>query len=66
MSSHYLEGRKIDVPVILPAHPRTRKMIEQINEEEQSRTIVCVEPIGYLKCCILQRMVKVVTDSGGL
>ncbi len=34
-----------DAPVI-PAHPRTRKMIEQIDEEGYLKNTVCVEPIG--------------------
>jgi len=56
-----------DAPVILPAHPRTCKMIEQINEEEHLQNTICVEPIGYLEMLYFTKnSVKVVTDSGGL
>lgn len=58
---------KFDAPVILPAHPRTCKMIEQINEEEHLQNTICVEPIGYLEMLYFTKnAVKVVTDSGGL
>lgn len=58
---------ELDAPVILPAHPRTRKMIEQVNREEGLRNTICVEPIGYLEMLYFTKnAVKVVTDSGGL
>lgn len=58
---------KFDAPVILPAHPRTRKMIEQVNKEENLQNTICVEPIGYLEMLYFTKnAVKVVTDSGGL
>ncbi len=57
----------LDLPVILPAHPRTRKMIEQVNREANLKNTVCVEPVGYLDMLYLtQNAKKVITDSGGL
>lgn len=50
--------------VILPLHPRTRKMLEIYNINTR---VICIDPVGYfdmlelLKYCSL-----VVTDSGGL
>jgi len=58
---------KLDAPVILPAHPRTRRMIQQVNDELQLKNTICVEPIGYLEMLYFTKnAVKVVTDSGGL
>lgn len=58
---------KFDAPVILPAHPRTRKMIEKVNNEEQLKNTICIEPIGYLEMLYFTKnAIKVVTDSGGL
>lgn len=52
------------VPVVLPLHPRTRKMLDQHN-------ITCdlhiIDPVGYLEMLrLIQRCQLVITDSGGL
>lgn len=58
---------KLSSPVILPAHPRTRKLIEQVEKEEHLQNIICIEPIGYLEMLYFTKhAIKVVTDSGGL
>jgi UDP-N-acetylglucosamine 2-epimerase len=62
-----LEGLgRVDGGVVLPAHPRTRAVIER----ERLRVGVNVrllEPLGYLDFCALASQARViVTDSGGL
>jgi UDP-N-acetylglucosamine 2-epimerase (non-hydrolysing) len=61
------------VPVIFPIHPRTRKMIESfglahcLGNGSGTKTIRCVEPLGYLEFLHLNMHAKMVlTDSGGL
>ncbi len=53
-----------EMPVILPLHPRTRRVIES----EGMRTSVClVDPAGYLDMLrLLRDCALVMTDSGGL
>ena len=58
---------KLDAPVIFPVHPRTKSLVSKLNEENQYRNILFVEPIGYLDMLYFTKNAKkVVTDSGGL
>jgi len=51
-------------PVLLPAHPRTRKMI---GERALSERLILTEPVGYLEFLSLQADARaVLTDSGGV
>ncbi|MDP4210827.1 MAG: UDP-N-acetylglucosamine 2-epimerase (non-hydrolyzing) [Bacteroidota bacterium] len=55
---------ELDKPVILPLHPRTRKLIEKI---KYSSNIRIIDPVGYLEMItLLSNSHKVLTDSGGL
>lgn len=54
------------IQIILPLHPRTRKILEQ-NHIVIPQGIVVVAPLGYLEMIWLLRFCKMVlTDSGGL
>ena len=54
------------VPVIFPAHPRTRKNIE-LFRVRLPRRVHCLDPLGYLEFLSLCRNAKfVLTDSGGI
>ncbi len=54
-----------DAFIIFPVHPRTRKVLEQININD-SRLFLC-EPLPYLEFNYLVKYAKaVVTDSGGI
>lgn len=54
-----------EIPVILPLHPRTHKLLNQTNYNIDNITIL--EPVGYLQMIWLLKHCKlVVTDSGGL
>lgn len=55
---------ELDLPIILPLHPRTKKIIKKIKFSENVKII---EPVGYLKMILLLKNCrKVLTDSGGL
>ena len=55
---------KLDLPVILPMHPRTRKYMNEISNKSN---VVIIDPVGYLEMItLLGNCHKVLTDSGGL
>ena len=52
--------------IVLPVHPRTRKMIESTNTIIPEN-ISIIEPLGYLDFIFLQKhSEKIITDSGGI
>ena len=54
-----------DNQIILPLHPRTRKIIKKLNINTENLTVV--DPLGYLEMVWLINNCKlVITDSGGL
>ncbi|MCK9208684.1 MAG: UDP-N-acetylglucosamine 2-epimerase (non-hydrolyzing), partial [Salinivirgaceae bacterium] len=54
----------LEKPVLLPLHPRTKKILEKIS---YSSNIHIIEPVGYLELLfLLANATKVLTDSGGL
>jgi len=57
-----------EFPVVLPVHPRTRKVLTEIGSlGETSRHIRLVEPLGYLDMMMLEKHAKLIaTDSGGV
>lgn len=56
---------ELDKPVLLPLHPRTKKLIEDLNIELSN--IIIIKPVGYLLMLYLtSNAYMVVTDSGGL
>jgi UDP-GlcNAc3NAcA epimerase len=59
---------RLDLPVILPAHPRLRAALRDYGlENYRGRAIRLLEPLGYLEsiACIRDARV-VITDSGGI
>lgn len=55
------------VPVILPLHPRTQKVLAQNNLQSVLGKVQVVEPIPYLDMIALEQAAcAVVTDSGGV
>lgn len=53
-------------PIILPLHPRTRKMLERL-QLRPSGPVHIVDPVGYLEMVWLEMHCHaVVTDSGGV
>ncbi len=54
-----------DLKLVFPVHPRTRKMLAQI--ELNTNRLHLIEPLGYLEFNFLVSRAKgVVTDSGGI
>lgn len=52
-------------PIIFPIHPRTRKVYESVNKNNEN--VILIEPLGYLEFNYLVKHAKVViTDSGGI
>ena len=60
----------LDVPVLCPMHPRTRKMLERYNLWEEAAQIPhfkIVEPVGYMEMISLMNNSKfILCDSGGV
>jgi len=54
-----------ETQVILPLHPRTKKIIESLELSVENLTII--EPVGYLEMVwLIDNCESVMTDSGGL
>ncbi|PSM52611.1 UDP-N-acetylglucosamine 2-epimerase [Campylobacter blaseri] len=54
-----------DIQIILPLHPRTKKMLTNLNINTHNLTII--EPVGYLEMVwLIDNCSFVMTDSGGL
>jgi UDP-GlcNAc3NAcA epimerase len=55
-----------DTEIIFPIHPRTRKVIEELNIT-LDQNIHVIDPVGYLEMqYLLSKCKHVITDSGGL
>jgi len=56
----------LDMPIIFPVHPRTRKLIEQYGIAWEAH-VHLTEPVGHLELLALARGSRcVATDSGGI
>jgi UDP-GlcNAc3NAcA epimerase len=61
----WLEGKAAITPVIMPVHPRTRKLLS--SRGIVPRGITLIDPIGYLDMArLVHHCAGVFTDSGGL
>jgi UDP-N-acetylglucosamine 2-epimerase (non-hydrolysing) len=58
------------LPIVFPAHPRTRKMIDQLGltaRVEKIKGLLVIDPVGYLDFLqLLSGARLVLTDSGGI
>jgi len=58
------------LPIVFPAHPRTRKMIDELGlgpRVQSIKDLRVVDPIGYLDFLRLESCARLVlTDSGGI
>jgi UDP-GlcNAc3NAcA epimerase len=60
----FLAFSEFDLPVIVPLHPRTRNILEEVSYRSNVKII---NPVGYLEMvCLVDNCFKVFTDSGGL
>ena len=57
--------RQIDLPVIFPVHPRTKKNLEQI--EQLPKNLKIIDPQGYIDfMSLVSNAAYVISDSGGI
>jgi UDP-GlcNAc3NAcA epimerase len=58
----------VDLPVVVPLHPRTRKALAALPvRDEVMKTLHLIEPVGYLDMMMLEKHARmIVTDSGGV
>lgn len=55
------------VPIVLPLHPRTRKLMAEQSLVELLGEVVLTEPLPFLEMVALEQMASVIlTDSGGV
>jgi UDP-N-acetylglucosamine 2-epimerase (non-hydrolysing) len=63
-------SHKSDIKIVYPIHPRTKKMIEilQLQQELHNiKNLIVCEPLGYLEFLQLEDNAKLIaTDSGGI
>ena len=53
--------------IILPLHPRTRKIIQTSNLQLETSNLKIIDPVGYLEMVwLIDNCSMVMTDSGGL
>lgn len=61
----WLEDAARSLPIIMPVHPRTRKLLMQLDRLPVGLTLI--DPIGYLDMAwLVNQSAAVFTDSGGL
>ncbi len=57
----------IEIPVILPLHPRTKKMADKFGLKQLFSEITTIEPLGFIDMILLEHNAKlIITDSGGV
>jgi UDP-GlcNAc3NAcA epimerase len=56
-----------EMPVVMPLHPRTRKIIESSGDADVLKGIAAIPPVSYLEMLRLEMSARVIlTDSGGV
>lgn len=62
-----LNGIAISLPLVLPVHPRTFKVLNHTHLPPLNSNIQVIDPVSYLEILfLLERCHLVLTDSGGL
>lgn len=57
----------MQLPVVLPLHPRTRKLMSDHGLDEKLGSVTVVEPLAFLDMVALEQSAAVIlTDSGGV
>ena len=61
---------KYNMPVVLPLHPRTRKMVSDLSpdlKDKITRHITTIDPVSFLEMMRLESACRIImTDSGGV
>jgi UDP-GlcNAc3NAcA epimerase len=56
----------VDQRIILPLHPRTKKMLQQF-DLSFTENVITIEPVGYMDMLMLEKNAGcILTDSGGI
>ena len=56
-----------ELPVLLPIHPRTRKLLSAFGLDQKLKAVNVVDPLPFLDMIALEQAAKVImTDSGGV
>jgi UDP-GlcNAc3NAcA epimerase len=56
-----------DLPLVLPLHPRTKKLITENNLSSFLDSIIITDPLPFLDMIVLEQGAKIIlTDSGGV
>jgi UDP-GlcNAc3NAcA epimerase len=62
-----LNSAAVDMKVVLPLHPRTRRLLEGATPVSMHPDVQIIKPVGYLDMVMLERGAAVIaTDSGGV
>src|SRR5262249_46532893 len=62
-----LRGVAVELPVVLPLHPRTRAALMRQELLDSSERLHLLEPLGYLDMLALEKHARLIaTDSGGV
>lgn len=57
----------VDIDVIFPIHPRTKRRIKEFGLEDYVKDLNIIDPVGYLDfLSLMVNSTSVITDSGGL
>jgi UDP-GlcNAc3NAcA epimerase len=62
-----LDATAREMPLVLPLHPRARKMVEHFKLEILLESLKVIDPVGFLDMVCLERNARLIaTDSGGV
>jgi UDP-GlcNAc3NAcA epimerase len=62
-----LDQLAANIPVVLPVHPRTQKMIEKHGFRALMKRLIVLDPLPFLDMVRLEQEAKLIlTDSGGV
>lgn len=58
---------RLDLPVVFPVHPRTRKHIRGMIHQGCGSKVMVIDPVSYFDMLLLEKNAKtILTDSGGV
>jgi len=57
----------VELPVVLPLHPRTRKLVGEYGLSHHLKSLIVTEPLAFLDMVALEQAARLIlTDSGGV
>lgn len=58
---------ELNLPVVLPLHPRTKKLVQNFGLQDKLKKLKIVPPVTYLDMLVLEKNAQlIITDSGGI